>query len=93
MSLNKHYMEKDGVIKAIPANEWAKYRADGWAFSNEKAFDEQKAAKRGPGPDDDGDDRPTMDNTKAEITAYLEANGYDVDQNDTKAELLAALDA
>lgn len=88
---NKHFMKSpDGVIKAIPANEWGKYRADGYTFSNEKEFQDQQA---GAAPDrDDVDVIPTMDNTKAEIVDYLKANGYEVDTNDTKAELLAAIE-
>lgn len=89
---NKHFMKSpDGVIKAVPANEWGRYRAQGYTFSNEKEFQAQTQGAT-PDRDDDVDVVPTMDNTKAEIVDYLESNGYDVDTNDTKAELLAAIE-
>ena len=88
--MSKHYMEKDGVIKAIPANEWTRYRADGYTFSSLKKFQAQQAGKA---PDrDEGDAQgPTMDNTKSEIMDYADTKGIDYDSHDTKAEILAAI--
>ena len=91
MSNQNHFMSKDdGPVIKVALNDWAAKRNAGYIFRTEKDY----AAQEANGADqDDGDVRPTMENTKAEITEYLEANGYDVDQNDTKAELLAALDS
>lgn len=51
--MNRHYMQKDeGEIVAIPLNEWAKYRANGYKFSTEKAFNEQELAKPEPAKDE-----------------------------------------
>jgi len=89
---NSHYMSKgDGPIIKVALNEWPRRRRNGYIFRTEAEF---LAQAEGATPDrtDDVDVVPTMDNTKAEITAYLESHGYDVDQNDTKAEMLAAFE-
>lgn len=93
MSNQCHYMKNpEGKIERVNLNDWARKRKAGWTFSNEKDFNAQQQSAAPDRDDDGGGDVPTMDNTKAEITEYLEANGYEVDQNDTKAEMLAALD-
>lgn len=92
MSNQCHFMKNpEGKIVRVNLNDWARKRKAGWTFSTEKDFSDQ-ANSAAPDRDDDADVVPTMENTKAEITDYLEANGFDVDQNDTKAEMLAALD-
>lgn len=87
-----HYMKKPGGrIEKVNLNDWARKRKAGYVFSTEAEFQDQTQAT--PDPVAGGDSEvPTMENTKAEIVAYLEANGYDVDENDTKAELLAAME-
>lgn len=87
-----HYMSKnDGRIEKVNLNDWVRKRRDGFVFRTEAEYAAQQAGAT-PDRDDDVDVVPTMDNTKAEITAYLESHGYDVDQNDTKAEMLAAFE-
>ncbi len=92
MSNQNHYMSKDdGPIIAVALNEWPGRRGAGYIFRTEAEFRDQETNKSTPVVA--GDAPPTMDNTKAEIMAWLEANDYDVDKNDTKAELLAAIEA
>lgn len=90
--MSKHYMKSpDGEIKAVPANEWGRYRAQGYTFSNEKEY---QAQVQGATPDRDDDPTlPTMDNTKAEILEYCEANGIDADGGLTKSDLLELIGA
>jgi len=45
-------------------------------------------AKGGNGNGDDDDDGVSMDNTKAEIAAYLDANDIEYEDGSTKAEML-----
>lgn len=90
MSTQCHYMKKpDGVIVKVNLNDWARKRKAGWTFSTEKDFNDQA---QGATPDKDDDQVvPTMDNTKAEIVDYLIEQGFEVDENLTKAELLEAV--
>ena len=69
---------------ADAAGEKAAERADATA--------KRKSDDPGDDDDDDDDDVVTMDNTKDEILAYLEANEIEHDPADTKAELLSLLD-
>lgn len=94
-----HYMRKGkGPIEKVNLNDWVKKRAAGYSFSNEADFNSEQTNAKTPEvaaaktPEVADDSPPTMENTKAEIIAYLEANDYDVDENDTKAELLAAIE-
>ena len=87
-----HFMSKDnGPVIKVALNDWAAKRNAGYIFRTAKDYDDQQS--NATTEQDDGDVVPNMENTKAEITDYMEANGYDVDQNDTKAEMLAALEA
>lgn len=88
-----HYMSKDdGPIEKVNLNEWTRKRAAGYIFRTEKEYQDQVAAKVA-GPDDDDDGIPTMDNTKAEILEYAEANEIVVDPDLKKADLLDAIGA
>lgn len=94
----KGEFEREGEIKKVPANEWARYRRSGWVFvgedefniqQREKALAKSKAAevvKMAEG------ELPSMANTKTEILAFAEANNLDVDEDTTKAELLEAIE-
>lgn len=88
-----HYMSKDdGPIEKVALNEWTRKRSAGYVFRTEKEFQDQQASAT-PGRDDDADIVPTMDNTKAEILDYAEANDIAVDPELKKADLLAAIGA
>jgi hypothetical protein len=43
--MSHHFMQapKNGRIRKVPANEWGRYRATGYTFSNEKDYNEQQA--------------------------------------------------
>lgn len=96
------YMRKEKgdktIVKAALCN-WARYRRDGYVFVENIEDDDgnvitpeqqylNQVAAANPAPEDDGDGLPTADNTKAEIVAYLEANGIEFDASAKKAELL-----
>ena len=90
-----HYMSKDdGPIEKVNLNDWTRKRAAGYSFRTAKEFQDQVNAKAS-GPDSDADDVIilTMDNTKAEILEYAEANGITVDPDLKKADLLDAIGA
>ena len=88
-----HYMSKDdGPIEKVALNEWTRKRSAGYVFRTAKEFQDQQArATPERDADDDADIMPTMDNTKAEILEYAEANGITVDADLKKADLLAAI--
>ena len=94
---SKHYMSKDdGPIIKVNLNEWAKHRKSGYVFRTELDYQNQQAnaaeVAEAETPDEDEDESVNMDNTKAEILAFAEANGIEVDEDDTKAELLDVID-
>ncbi len=64
-------------------------RSDNAEAAQEK-HDARVAGREGDGDNDNGgdDDVPTMNNTKAEIVAYLLANDIDFDGGSTKGDLL-----
>lgn len=62
-------------------------RSDNADAAQEK-HDARVDAKGGNGGDGDGDEGVSMDNTKAEIAAYLDANDIEYDDTATKADLL-----
>ena len=91
MSNQCHYMSRDdGPIVKVNLNDWAAKRTAGYVFRTAAEFKDQET--NATTPEVAGDATPTMDNTKAEIIAWLEANGYDVDKNDTKAAMLEAIE-
>lgn len=91
MSNQCHYMKSpEGRIEKVNLNDWAKKRRAGWTFSNESDY---QAQQNNATPDrDDVDVVPTMDNTKAELLEYARANGIDANRDDTKAEILFAIE-
>lgn len=91
MSNKNHFMSlDDGPIIKVALNEWPGRRGAGYVFRTEAEFKDQETNKSTPVVA--GDATPTMDNTKAEIIAWLEANDYEVDPKDNKADLLAAIE-
>jgi len=62
-------------------------RSDNADAAQEK-HDARVEGRDGRGGDDDDDEGVSMDNTKAEIVTYLEANGIEYDARDSKADLL-----
>jgi hypothetical protein len=87
-------MQKDdGPIVKVNLNDWATKRRDGFVFRTEAEFNAQG---EGAAPDRDDDDDPTfptMDNTKAEILEYCDANGIQADAGLTKSDLLELIGA
>jgi len=93
--------ERSGDIVCISLSDWASYRTSGYAFvetdedgnTPEQQFVAQSSggvlprAKKDDGNGDD-DEGVSMDNTKAEIAAYLDANDIEYDDGLTKAEML-----
>jgi len=94
MPNKNHYMSKDdGPIIKVALNDWTAKRSGGYIFRTEAEFRDQETNKSTPEVKAEaGDGVPTMDNTKAEITAWLEANDYEVDATETKAQLLDAIE-
>jgi hypothetical protein len=107
MADNNAYMKKGGVIKKVPLNKWANYRADGWAFSNVIEWTAQQSSDgprktptahvaAAPAEEETEEEEtvelPTMENTKAEILDFASEHGVEVDGGDTKAELIEAID-
>ena len=88
------YFEKDGKVEKAPLIKWGHYRRRGWVFSTIEAYNAQEHGTA-PAPvveEEDGDELPTMENTKAEILAYAKANDVGVNPEDTKAELLEVIE-
>ena len=92
--------KRSGDIICISLSDWGRYRTSGWAFvetdedgnTPEQQFVAQTSAGVTPrakenGGDDDGDG-VSMNNTKAEIVAYLVANDIEHDAGSTKGDLL-----
>lgn len=90
--------KRSGDIICISLSAWAKHRASGYAFvetdedgnTPEQQFVAQTsgtvvARTKENGGEDEG---VSMDNTKDEIVAYLEANGIEYASNLNKADLL-----
>ena len=90
--------KRSGDIVCIALSDWASYRTSGYAFvetdedgnTPAQQFVAQTSGNGLPrakqnGGDDDG---VSMDNTKAEIVAYLVANEIEHDASATKADLL-----
>lgn len=91
--------KRSGDIVCIALSDWASYRTSGYAFvetdedgnTPEQQFVAQSSgnglprSKQNDGDDDEG---VSMDNTKAEIAAYLDANDIEYDDGSTKAEML-----
>lgn len=83
----------DGPIIKVALNDWTAKRSAGYIFRTEAEFRDQETNKSTPEVKAEvGDDVPTMENTKAEIIDWLEANDYEVDTNETKAQLLEAIE-
>lgn len=55
-------------------------------------YEEAEVVEETPTPEEVGE-RPTDSNTKAEITAYMDANSITYSSGDTKAILLEKIDA
>lgn len=90
--------ERSGDIICCALSDWARHRQSGYAFvetdedgnTPEQQFVAQSsgtvpARTKESGDEDEG---VSMDNTKAEILAYLDANGIEYEGNETKADLL-----
>lgn len=102
--MSKTYMQKEdkkgkrsGDIICISLSDWGRYRTSGWAFvetnedgqTPEQQFVAQTSAGVAPRvKENGGDDGVSMDNTKAEIVAYLVANDVEHDARSTKGDLL-----
>lgn len=91
--------KRSGDIICISLSAWAKHRASGYAFvetdedgnTPEQQFVAQTSGgvtPRAKQDNDGGDEGVSMDNTKDEIVAYLDANGIEHASNLNKAELL-----
>ncbi len=92
MPNQNHYMSKDdGPIIKVALNDWTAKRSAGYIFRTELEFNDQVTNATTPEVPVGGA-VPTMENTKAEIIAWLETHGYDVDKNETKAQLLDAIE-
>jgi hypothetical protein len=90
--------ERSGEIVCISLSDWASYRTSGYAFvetDEDGNTPEQQFVAQSTGgvvprakANDDDDEGVSMDNTKAEIAAYLDANDIEYDDGSTKAEML-----
>jgi len=97
--------QRSGDIVCISLSDWAKHRTSGYAFvetdedgnTPQQQFVAQTSGGVTPRAKKDdngggGDEGVSMDNTKDEIVAYLEANGIEYASNLNKAELLDLID-
>lgn len=90
--------KRSGDIICISLSDWAQHRTSGYAFvetnedgqTPEQQFVAQTSAGVVPRVKENGgdDDGVSMNNTKAEIVAYLLANDIDFDGGSTKGDLL-----
>lgn len=86
--------DEDGITpeQQFVAQEAAKVpdRSDNAEVAEERhdARVELREGRGDNGGDDGGDEGVSMDNTKAEIAAYLDANDIEYDDGSTKAEML-----
>lgn len=94
---NFHYMQKQnedgepvGDIIEVPLNEWQNFRQTGHHFTTLKAYQDQKAGREPAKSPDEGEHSPypTMTNTKPEILEYAAANNIEVNDSDTKSDIL-----
>lgn len=87
---------KGGTIEKVPLAKWAHYRRQGFIFSNEQEYLLQKAGKETEAPAADDNDElvlPTKADNKQTILAFASQHGIAVDEEDTKAELLAQIES
>lgn len=91
------YMRKEagGAVERIALADWAGYRRQGYIFATEQEYNEQRTAAS-PAPAATTEEVPTvevptLDNTKAEILAFANEHGIDVNAADNKDALLAAI--
>jgi hypothetical protein len=90
---NKHYMSKDdGPIITVNLNKWAGKRKEGYVFRTEADYNLQRTAAA-EDAEAEATELPTMENTKAEIIAFAEANAIEIDPDLTKSELLDIIEA
>lgn len=90
MAGNFAFMKKEGgKIEKVSLAKWAQYRKSGYEFCSETDYNEQQS--KAPVVEEEVE-APTMENTKAEILAYASANNVEVFEDDTKAELLTAIE-
>jgi len=94
--------KRSGNIINIALSDWGSYRTSGYAFvetdedgnTPEQQFVAQESGNKLPRGKQNGDDDEgvSMDNSKAEIVAYLEANDIEHDASATKGDLLDLID-
>ena len=90
MAGNFAFMKKEGgKIERVPLVKWANYRKSGYVFCSETDYNAQQSKTTAV---KEGLETPTMENTKAEILAYARAKNVEADSDDTKAELLDAIE-
>ncbi len=94
------YFKKDGKVVKAGLNTWARHRRSGYAFATLKEFLAQKVdateevteEETVEVTEEETVELPTMENTKAEILAFAEEYEVEVNAEDTKADLIEALD-